>query len=484
MGSGLSKNLGVSFNKTIKRYKPIRLSTNLLHSLTTRNLVFDRYTQQLKIFPKDFTTFVKNLNFFRRKNFFLVGLLGNYNYLVFFQRKVFSFIRSNLILDIKDLSNLSKKNVLFSFLNFDFVALPLSEFDYSYLGRLKSSKKYFLRVFNRIKVYKTRISKNFISRINFELVNQINVILKRGFTTTLSFNEKRLWVYLLQLEAVRSLQYNKLLMTNDKRGTVSNEIFLNVRFKKIFDYQKYLFSLYIQKLQFSLKKSLQDFSFSFTSSFFINGEIDHLFLEYQKYFCLFYNNFFFNFRYNNLIDSNFIDTNNSNSIISSINLFQKDFYDLKFKRRNFTITGLTFLECLVPLDFCITKLRFLGFLHPMKTRPVGNSFYLGYEDLHIIKVFGHTAFKFLFWYRCCLNFLKVKQLVNLIRESCFLTLSRKHNKNKSWAYNVYTSDLQLLSSLFIRLSFFPTRRNVAKLGRKFFLSENKGLFDERFFLGF
>ena len=481
LGSNISNNLSAPLNKTIERYKPIKLSTNLFNFGTVRNLLFDRYSQQLKSFPKNFTLFAKNLNFLRHKNFFLGCLIGNNDFLLFFRKKVLSFVRSSLILDIKDLSDLTKKNVLFSFLNFDFIALSSSELDYSYLGRLKSSKKYFLRVFTRIKVYKSKISKNFISRVNFELVDNINIILKSRFINNLGFDKGKIWVYLLQLEAVRSLQYNKLVMTKEKQGAISREVFLNARFKSIFDYQKYLFSLYIQKLQFSLKKCFQDFNFSFNSSLFISREIDCLFLDYQKYFYLFYNSFFYNFRDKSFINTNFIDSNNN--FVLSMNLFKKDYYNLNSKSKHFNVTSSFILECLVPLDFCISRLRFLGFLHTIKARPIGNSNYLGCEDLYIIKVFGFMAFRFLFWYRCCFNFVKVRKLVSLLRESCFLTLSRKHNKTKFWAYNVYTSDLQVLSSLFTGFSFFPTRRVVSKLGRKFLFSDKKLLFDEKFFLG-
>lgn len=62
------------------------------------------------------------------------------------------------------------------------------------------------------------------------------------------------------------------------------------------------------------------------------------------------------------------------------------------------------------------------------------------EDTDIIKSFGYISYIFLTWFRCSKNFLKVKIFVNVIRESCFLTLARKHNKTKAWAYKVYTSD--------------------------------------------
>jgi len=62
------------------------------------------------------------------------------------------------------------------------------------------------------------------------------------------------------------------------------------------------------------------------------------------------------------------------------------------------------------------------------------------EDTKLIKSFSYICYIFLTWFRCCKNLLKLKSFIAIIRESCFLTLARKHNKNKAWAYKVYTSD--------------------------------------------
>jgi len=78
------------------------------------------------------------------------------------------------------------------------------------------------------------------------------------------------------------------------------------------------------------------------------------------------------------------------------------------------------------------------------------------------------------------NFGKVKVLVNYIRESCFLTLCRKHNKSKTWALSVYTPNLIISRSSFSTKSFFPTRKNVLKMRKKFII-DPKFSFDEEFF---
>jgi Type II intron maturase len=88
----------------------------------------------------------------------------------------------------------------------------------------------------------------------------------------------------------------------------------------------------------------------------------------------------------------------------------------------------------------------------------------------------------LYWYRFCENLVDLKYVIEILRESCFLTLCRKHNKSKSWVYSTYTSDLIILQSLFDTKSFFPTRRFLFKLNDKRYFFSNFRV-DEKFFLG-
>jgi len=42
------------------------------------------------------------------------------------------------------------------------------------------------------------------------------------------------------------------------------------------------------------------------------------------------------------------------------------------------------------------------------------------------------------WFKCSYNLYVLRRLVYILKESCFLTICRKHNKNKSWSYAVYS----------------------------------------------
>nr|AYB71460.1 hypothetical protein [Trachelomonas grandis] len=102
------------------------------------------------------------------------------------------------------------------------------------------------------------------------------------------------------------------------------------------------------------------------------------------------------------------------------------------------------IKVLMPIKYLFEQFRNLGFIHSFKIRPVGNIRYVSYSDFLIIKSFGYIAFSILFWFRVAQNFSSAKVFLEFLRNSCLLTLCRKHNKGKVWAFSIYTSNLLLL----------------------------------------
>jgi len=146
-------------------------------------------------------------------------------------------------------------------------------------------------------------------------------------------------------------------------------------------------------------------------------------------------------------------------------------------------SSLQRFEIFFPSLLALEKLRNMGFFDLKKSNPISNSRLLLLEDLNIIRYYGSFAYDFITWFRCCYNFSKVKILVEFLRKSCLLTLSRKHNKRKSWSHFVYTSDLVLLKGLFFYESFFPSKSILLKMERKFFNLKEYFIFNEAFFIG-
>jgi len=121
-------------------------------------------------------------------------------------------------------------------------------------------------------------------------------------------------------------------------------------------------------------------------------------------------------------------------------------------------------------SFIISKIKSLNLLHSLKSSPTSNSKLLLLQDIDIIKYYGDFAYDILNWYRCCYNFSKLKFIIELLRQSCLMTLARKHNKRKTWAYFVFTSELLVFKGLFYNRRFFPSRKYLVGLKRKFLVS--------------
>lgn len=226
----------------------------------------------------------------------------------------------------------------------------------------------------------------------------------------------------------------------------------------------YSFDIYMRKLDITLKEVVLDFSsllYNSVNSFDVSLNTiiyavtkNLLFLEEK-----FYSDFF-------TFDAS------SNSLFLRPN---------RYGRLNKALNRVK-VKIVAPFIFLFKKFRLLGFIHPFKNNPTGNFKYLIFEDSFIIKEFSYLIICFLTWYRCSDNFSKVKSFAEYIRESCLLTLCRKHNKSKAWVYSVYTSDFILYRNISIKQSVFPSKLDIMKLKKKYLFSFISHCFDELLFL--
>jgi Type II intron maturase len=98
-----------------------------------------------------------------------------------------------------------------------------------------------------------------------------------------------------------------------------------------------------------------------------------------------------------------------------------------------------------PIGEAFARLRLSGYIHPIKDRSMGNSHLGFYTDSEIVYHFNSVIRGLLNWYSGAGNFAKVKNLANLLRSSCVLTLANKHKKSKNWVYTVYGSEVTVLN---------------------------------------
>lgn len=183
-------------------------------------------------------------------------------------------------------------------------------------------------------------------------------------------------------------------------------------------------------------------------------------IEFSKVFSFFYIDY--NLRYLQL---------GSVQSYNFLNYEEKSFFksfSLDFQSRSERLIYFK-IKLLIPIKYLLERFRSLGFVHFLKFCPIGNIRYLNYSDFLIVRSFGHFAFSILFWFRIANNFSSVKVLLEVLRNSCLLTLCRKHNKGKVWAFSVYTTNIIILKVF--ENSSCVRRLCLLKLNRTFIESD-------------
>lgn len=108
----------------------------------------------------------------------------------------------------------------------------------------------------------------------------------------------------------------------------------------------------------------------------------------------------------------------------------------------------------VNLSFIYYKFKLLGFIHFKAIRAIGSVHYLNLADSEIVYNFSYIYMILRFWFLGCYNYEKLLILLKLLKESCILTLCRKHNKSKSWVKSIYTSNILVSKTLYDSFPYF------------------------------
>jgi hypothetical protein len=442
----------------------------LLHNDIIRNFNNLALNSTIRIFSIKvfYTRFLQN---------FLFGVKSSVEFARLLELNFVNFAKGNLHLDISHINLYSSLDKEIYFLGYNLRKKLLSTKPNSFLLR----KKYLNNFHQKISNYKKKLTMMFFDRFKLELSSYIITTLKVKNFIMSSQKESFFWTYLFQLESIRSSQFNQFLGSFDKVPLLTNNIFSSLKLNNNSNsaYFKYPLKVYTRKLNFLLKQIVDrtpkiiDSSISPLDKTLICLLKDfekNIFISYQKLtkdYVAFHKS---SDDFTIVKAGSFYGSQEGNVLVRLMHLFKAP-----RKANNY---GLVIL---LPTKYCFERFRIMGFIHPFKSRPVGNPNYFSLEDSCIIKSFGYLSFCMITWFRCTANFIKVKLFVELMRQSCFLTLCRKHNKSKSWVYSVYSSDLVLTRSLFGKQSFFPSRKQVLLISRKFILSYSVFM-DEKIFL--
>lgn len=445
----LLSSLPIKLEKNLKLYSKLSIVNNLRFNHFFSHFISTNFVSGSRVFQRNFY-------WVRYVNFILFGFITSKNYSYFLFEKVLSFLRSNLLCDLKDIffSLSSEKN--FCFMGF---TLLLKEKFINYKFSKKFNDNNIKKLQARINLYRKKLLNLISNRFSSELYLHFVSFLEKKKVVSRSFSLAKIWTYIFQFECVRSLQLGKLLFSRDRVSSLDHLHFSQVRKKSLISYvfyRRYSFNLYLRKLHFIFRNLISKFDSYYNYSVMPFDMMLYKFtISFQKKIFFLYENLYVDF----ICPPSFVNVETKASF-NSVKVFQ----------------------ILVPSDFILKKLRTWGFIHPYKNRPISNSKFLFKHDSQIIRDFSYVSNQIIFWFRCVDNFSSVKFLIEIIRQSCFLTLCRKHNKSRVWSYGVYTPNLLFGRNLDFSNMVFPDRKFLFKLRKKFLLNNNMFSFNEKFFL--
>ena len=96
---------------------------------------------------------------------------------------------------------------------------------------------------------------------------------------------------------------------------------------------------------------------------------------------------------------------------------------------------------LAPTRDLVNKLIERGFYHLKRRKPIAKASLTSFNDAEIVLCFSQIMSGMLNYYRPVDNLGEVKGLLEGLRRSCALTLAMKHKKSTDWVYNTYGEDI-------------------------------------------
>jgi retron-type reverse transcriptase len=141
--------------------------------------------------------------------------------------------------------------------------------------------------------------------------------------------------------------------------------------------------------------------------------------------------------------------------------------EITLKQENVRYVGIN-----APMNSLVDKLVCQNLYHLKRRKPVGNPKLTNLNDSEIITYYSQVMYGMMNYYRPADNFIKVKGLIEGLRRSCALTLSIKHKKPTVWVYNTYGEDITLQISG--KTFSLPSPHYVANTHTKFLTDDNVG----------
>lgn len=400
---------------------------------------------------------VRHIQYVRYVDDFLVGIVGSREFALQVRKDLNTFIKSNLHLEVKKDTLVSRKDKPVKFLGH---LIGLSEYKVktsaipkSIRAAMKNKNKSISRFLESDK----RLARAKSNQFRSNVLKQFNILSSK---LKASIRNKSNEVVLASLIAYKSLgsyllkqislenweQFNELLSSIDPHKLSSEEknnpalsrwsSYLQIESDRLSEFSAQILfdkiaSLAASDWHQSLSKGQADKVKSLQEDYLTKAEQiinESLNLEVEK-------------RRNKIISKFKINTK------AELSKEEKDLLELakELTTLNSQKSSPMRISVNAPIGEIFARLRLSGYIHPIKDKSMGNS-HLGFHtDSEIVSHYNSVIRGLLSWYSGTGNFAKVKGLAQLLRSSCVLTLANKHKKSKNWVYTAYGSEITVLN---------------------------------------
>lgn len=223
-----SHNVAYNFlGPLISNYVPLKYINHVKYFPNTKLYIKSRLENMksfllLKSYDLQLKFFSKKIFFIRFLNHFLLGIFSTSFLAKLVVNKVNDFIKSNIkfFFETSQIFRPNENNLYF--LGF---SIKLSQYSDKKLisFNLGENNNFTSKIKARIQLRKLKISNVLKSRISSELISHIIRIMYLKKLKFNFFKQRFLWIYIFQLESMRSIQINSLLELGKRKILLSDE---------------------------------------------------------------------------------------------------------------------------------------------------------------------------------------------------------------------------------------------------------------------
>ena len=135
----------------LKSYSSVRLNNLLKNNLKLKHIYYKQKKFIVMTSKKlNFTVLLKFVTYIRFLDFFLLGIIGSLVFASYFHKKVYNFIRSTLQFDLKSFKFFKSQGSFINFIGYTFKLSSIVDLNYFSVSKVKSYKKYFLRILQKV----------------------------------------------------------------------------------------------------------------------------------------------------------------------------------------------------------------------------------------------------------------------------------------------------------------------------------------------